>query len=489
MTRTPKAKPFASNLEYLAATLDYLQTLARKQVAVRQLETERSGMRASRYEQTEREELLGSAASNSAGLQHLLRRLDTGLRHKHDTLNRRTQVTLAAGTPELPLENLARDYSLSEFEKLVLVIILGPDLDSNFSRVMEALSRSHSVEMRTVLDILCAGVEEKIQARRYFIHSGKLLSHGLLNLAHNHEPDSESEFMRMDLELPRRVSSLILGKYDIDDQVVCFSAVVDPEVDLDQVVLPPGKRQEVLDLLMHRDDYLGCRKEWGFDDILSYGKGTILLFSGPSGTGKTMLAHALAKATTHRLMLVDYRKIREYGRHSFDENLNRIFHEARLQHAIILFDEADEMFDDRCGNGIMPTILREFEKLDGIAILATNRRQVLDEALDRRILYRLEFEVPPAELREEIWRRHLPPQAPLAADIDLRALAEDFDFTGGYIKNAVLSRSASSASNSMPRSFSSSPSSSNGHPGSRTPTAGPLPSGAICSSIHGPTLQ
>jgi SpoVK/Ycf46/Vps4 family AAA+-type ATPase len=124
--------------------------------------------------------------------------------------------------------------------------------------------------------------------------------------------------------------------------------------------------------------------------------------------------------------------------HGLDENLQRVFHEARLQHAIIFFDEADEMFTDRRFNGAMPTLLRELERLDGICILATNRRQVLDEALDRRILYKLDFEVPPPEQREEIWRRHLPAQAPLADDIDLAALSQDFEFSGGYIKNAVL---------------------------------------------------
>jgi hypothetical protein len=48
MTRTPKANPFVSNLEDLVATLDYLQTLARKRIASRQIETERGGTRASR---------------------------------------------------------------------------------------------------------------------------------------------------------------------------------------------------------------------------------------------------------------------------------------------------------------------------------------------------------------------------------------------------------------------------------------------------------
>ncbi|MEI7902724.1 MAG: ATP-binding protein, partial [bacterium] len=290
-----------------------------------------------------------------------------------------------------------------------------------------------------VLALLCDGIEAKIKARRYFIHSGRLLANGLLNMAYSHDLTTESDFMSMELQIPRRVASLILGEYDVDDQVLSFSSVIDPEVRLDQVILPPGKREEIVRLVTDRDECLRCRKEWGFDGVVSYGRGTVVLFSGPPGTGKTMLAHALAHSSGYRLMLVDFHKVMNcMPRHGLDENLQRVFHEARLQHAILFFDEADELFTDRAFNGAMPTLLRELERLDGICILATNRRQVLDEALDRRILYKLDFEVPPPEQREEIWRRHLPAQAPLGDDIDLKALAEEFDFSGGYIKNAVL---------------------------------------------------
>jgi SpoVK/Ycf46/Vps4 family AAA+-type ATPase len=422
-TEPTTVKPFQSNLDYLAQHLDYLRSLCALRLKGRHEEidprvSEKHGV------------LPADRAITPRAVSNKLRRLAA-----------RVEATRADGSVKLPMEDLVRAHRLDQTEKFILLSVLGPDLEDGLDRAMEAVAggRGRSKAVRTVLALLCDDIEAKIKARRYFIHTGSLLAGGLLNVAYSNAPTSESDFMSMEIEIPRRVASLILGEYDVDDQVLSYSSVIDPAVTLDQVVLPPGKRDEVVQLVTARDEYLQCRKDWGFDDVLSYGRGTILLFSGPPGTGKTMLAHGLAHAAGYRLMLVDFHKVMTCSsRHGLDENLQRIFHEARLQHAIIFFDEADEMFADRNFNGSMPTLLRELERLDGICILATNRRQVLDEALDRRILYKLDFEVPPAEQREEIWGKHLPKQAPLGGDIDLKALAEEFEFSGGYIKNAVL---------------------------------------------------
>jgi SpoVK/Ycf46/Vps4 family AAA+-type ATPase len=436
------ATPFGSNLEYLAATLGYVGALASKRLLMRRLEANNVSASVPTDEPDEPFDDDGQAdhaASTRRCLQKVMEITRNQAAERLEALNARIAATLAEGRTDLPLERLARDHGLTEFEKLVLVVVLGPELDGGFGRTVESLHRSRSVEVRTVLDILCETLEQKIVARRCFVHSGTLLSHGLLSMSYSHRPGgSESEFMSMDCDVPRRVSSLILGEYDIDDALVTFSSVVEPEVDLSQVVLPPGRKEEILQLVQNRDRYLATRKAWGFDQLLPYGRGTVLLFQGPPGTGKTMLAHALAKETGHRLMLVDIRKIGEHSQASFEENLQRVFREARLHHAIVFMDECDEMLADRGMNAAMPTLLRELEKLDGIAILATNRGVVLDEALQRRVLYHLDFEVPPPELRLQIWRRHLPAQAPVADGLDLKALAEEFDFSGGFIKNAVL---------------------------------------------------
>ena len=42
-------------------------------------------------------------------------------------------------------------------------------------------------------------------------------------------------------------------------------------------------------------------------------------------------------------------------------------------------------------------------------------------------------------MREEIYRRTIPQQAPLSDDIDWAFLAEKFELSGGHIKNIVLS--------------------------------------------------
>ena len=50
----------------------------------------------------------------------------------------------------------------------------------------------------------------------------------------------------------------------------------------------------------------------------------------------------------------------------------------------------------------------------------------------------MRFAKPDAQARADIWRKHLPEQAPTAPDVDLRDLAWRFELTGGEIKNAAL---------------------------------------------------
>jgi AAA+ superfamily predicted ATPase len=83
-------------------------------------------------------------------------------------------------------------------------------------------------------------------------------------------------------------------------------------------------------------------------------------------------------------------------------------------------------------------LLHELEQYEGVVIFATNLAANFDPAFERRIQSHVMFHVPGADEREQIWRAHLPPRAPLAADVDLRRLAEEFEMPGGDIRNAVL---------------------------------------------------
>jgi ATP-dependent 26S proteasome regulatory subunit len=78
------------------------------------------------------------------------------------------------------------------------------------------------------------------------------------------------------------------------------------------------------------------------------------------------------------------------------------------------------------------------ESFDGVSVLTTNAESSIDPALQRRLNFRIRFPEPEVDEREQLWRQLLPPQAGLHDGIDFHALAERFDMTGGYIKNAVV---------------------------------------------------
>jgi SpoVK/Ycf46/Vps4 family AAA+-type ATPase len=150
-----------------------------------------------------------------------------------------------------------------------------------------------------------------------------------------------------------------------------------------------------------------------------------------------MMAHAIASKLEKKILNVDIPTFIESK--NTDRFLPGLFRQARLHDAILFFDECEVIFGSRSqGNIIMTQLLTEIEAFEGIAILATNLPQTLDDALDRRLMIKQHFPEPDRHARESIWRRHLPDAANVARDVNISALADRFDMSGGYIKNAVL---------------------------------------------------
>ncbi|MFT7580462.1 MAG: SpoVK/Ycf46/Vps4 family AAA+-type ATPase, partial [Myxococcota bacterium] len=209
----------------------------------------------------------------------------------------------------------------------------------------------------------------------------------------------------------------------------------EPTIELEHVILTDRVRRTVLDILENHDAYRERLQEWGYPDVLPSGKGIALLFSGPPGTGKTRFANAVARHLGKRLLRVRCAQLRE-SPDAIEPVLDELVRESVVQDGIVFFDDCEALFGDRSAK--LSALLEFMESYESIMILATNRPQTLDAALERRIIHQVDFEVPGPLLREQLWELHLPPGAPVSGDIDVPALATAYNFAGGTIKNAVL---------------------------------------------------
>jgi len=213
------------------------------------------------------------------------------------------------------------------------------------------------------------------------------------------------------------------------------------------IVLPDDSRaqlQELCSRVAHRDRVIDA---WGFRRTLGVGLGISALFAGSSGTGKTMAAGVLANALELDLWAIDLAMTVSKYIGETSKNLDRIFRAAEDSNAILFFDEAEALFGkrsevrdshDRYANVEIAYLLQKMEAYDGVAILATNLRQNLDDAFARRLAFTIHFPFPSAEDRLEIWRRVWPEEVALADDADLADLADRFRLSGGNIRNAAL---------------------------------------------------
>ena len=145
--------------------------------------------------------------------------------------------------------------------------------------------------------------------------------------------------------------------------------------------------------------------------------GFVVLFSGPSGTGKTMAAEAVAAELGVDLYRVDLSRVVSKYIGETEKNLIRTFEEAERANGVLLFDEADALFGkrsevkdghDRYANMKIGYLLQRIEEYPGAVILTSNVRPDVDQAFLRRLDRIVDFPHPDAKRRPSLWRRLFP---------------------------------------------------------------------------------
>ncbi len=185
--------------------------------------------------------------------------------------------------------------------------------------------------------------------------------------------------------------------------------------------------------------------DYGFAARMSRGLGISVLFAGESGTGKTMAAEALAGELGLLLYRIDLSAVVSKYIGETEKNLRRLFDAAENGGAVLFFDEADALFGkrsevkdshDRYANIEVSYLLQRMEQFRGLAVLASNRKDALDQAFLRRLRFVVNFPFPALAERRAIWASTFPESAPVD-QLNLDRLAR-LNLTGGSITNVAL---------------------------------------------------
>ncbi|MFI9550359.1 ATP-binding protein [Nonomuraea endophytica] len=346
-----------------------------------------------------------------------------------------------------PLAVLVRRCSLSPAEALTLAAAVAPEFDEKFAVYYGLLGDRPGVTQLT------GEVVRTLTARTF---AGRLAARELLG------PHGRLRGMRL-IELDADDAGTLAGRVRPHPGLVALltgQARAEPEQSagfpaarlhtthtMADLIVPAEARRQlaaVLDRIRHAERVLD---EWGFARRHDGVRGTLALFHGPPGTGKSMAAAVIARAAGRTAYRVDLAALVSKYIGETEKNLAGVFDRAEEEDCILVFDEADAIFGrrtevsdarDRYANQEVSYLLQRVERHRGVVILTTNLLGNLDRAFARRIDLQVEFPAPGIAERLALWRNVLPPALPVADGVDFAALAERYPLTGAEIRDAVL---------------------------------------------------
>ena len=252
----------------------------------------------------------------------------------------------------------------------------------------------------------------------------------------------------MDKEILIPRGTLFKGCYNqMSSELTQKATKVKANFGFEDIVMNKDQRET----LEHAIDQMNFRKQvydkWNYTKKYPYGRGLSILLFGAPGTGKSMCAQVIAHELNLELYRVDLSKVIDKYVGETEKSISMIFREAKKCNVVLFFDECDTLFAKRSDDGgsnqasnnnKTALLLQEVEAYDGVSVLATNYKHNIDPAFFRRMKYIVEFQFPDPDTREMLWRTTIPKGTPLGEDVDIRFLAERFEFVGGNIKNCIL---------------------------------------------------
>ena len=364
--------------------------------------------------------------------------IETALNRLETATRAKVKRSLERGVA-LHFQEFCRSYNLDSFEQTVLALLVANSTGKSFRDFYKKSEfdphdrEDGGMSIGAILSIVYPDYREQVTGRKYFSIDAALMKQEIV-IPWDHF-DNTTNILDVTVHLHERIVRYLIGDNNIYDMDLHCVSRDRKTVDPDQVILPEGIKEKVLQLAENYSANKLMAAKALVDEFYGYGTGLIFLFHGLSGTGKTMLAHALATHLDKELFSVDMEHVSN-PRESSEDLIKYLFKEAKLSDGIVFFDECDEIF--RANSRDSRTLLIEIEKSDCITIMASNRVIEMDPALDRRITMKVPFFLPDENRREKIWRALVPPNVSLDNDVDFKSLAGKYVFSGGLIKNAMF---------------------------------------------------
>lgn len=220
-----------------------------------------------------------------------------------------------------------------------------------------------------------------------------------------------------------------------------FANIVTPKRGPKDLVLPLDLHNQVMEVAQFFRNWPRVAEHWGFGRMETGNGGVKALFTGDSGTGKTLAAEVIAGELGMPLLKVDLSRIISKWVGETEKHLEAAFQEAEDSHTVLFFDECDALFGkrgevehgvDRYANLEVSYLLQRLEYHEGLVILASNLKENIDKAFTRRFQVVVNFPRPKTLERIRIWEIAFPQDAPLEKEIDFETLAR-LDMTGAAI--------------------------------------------------------
>ncbi|NUQ82498.1 MAG: AAA family ATPase [Bacteroidetes bacterium] len=312
----------------------------------------------------------------------------------------------------------------------------------------ECLNMKEGLDLEEFYDKFCAHHKSEAIVKKQMVLQGKLgvIRNKMLVFIKDHfrkslimeltpsvVTDWLGQIQKMDTD---QLPNTNLGAWSLPDKIppvsLSFPTDLEPRIGMIRKLLSETGYREVSTRLNTR----------------AVSKGLTFLFYGRPGTGKTELVNQLARESGRAVFKVNISEIRDKWVGESEKNLESIFSyfetvkKAQSVEPILFFNESDALIGnrlkvnssvDQMNNAMQNILLEKLETFDGLFFATTNLLENLDPAFERRFLFKMEFPIPPAEVRASIWISRLPF---LSAD-EAAILAGDFELSGGQIENVT----------------------------------------------------